>query len=817
MSEEDYQRRHLTVVTRPRQIRVAYLIDPASASLDLLDDLFSACSKVWGGRLFPIVPVIDGTISQSHWRLLQTVDPDLIYSYTALPQALVDRLVSEINPISMDRHSPHLMQQEPPYYAPSCLHGLVRVNRVLSFATEMRWFKKPPLLTCEAKKGAPPNQLIARNFGLLRNDYLGEPIPESISQVKFDVADEFAALLELLAEHRDQPVSPYAAATARAVVNSGMDTHETTYTVIVGDDLDSWISFWNHIFTLGAGSRANWKIFCVPSVELSNTRTIEALGKFFKRFAYRNGNHPPYINWTSATLTEDELKTLATPFQGKNLDAYFRYSRREPWSFPELPLRERYSFDFPGGLGSPETFGVSGYQIPANGGLVNVPGLPFVTAANEQWVQDVRIQYIAEHPYYSNEELQYRLPRRSGIARCFCVLPGRVDADGGLSFLKRRHEPLFLKIPDDRTLILVAVGCSRRGGYDENLQHCEIAPVYQHHAPSDKARYCRGVLNLFEGLQAAHQTFESRFWRETLFQLAGLGGREPGEAPSMVLRKIIKRPERWTLDKTIPQEEEAKRIEREIVKLAQLVRVRENETTFHNLVQHLLRERAEFLAQNQEIANQRNLDSEAELKEAKVDIRRALQEFINAKIIRQGTVARCRHCGSRIWREISELEREFNCTGCGAIVQTPVEPTWYYRLNTLVRSAITEHGTVALIHALAQAREQARHSFIYSPGLEFYEKYEDESPVSEIDAICLIDGAIWVGEVKTSASEFKPLEIKKLIREAQKLNADKAFVYALEGNQDALHRRCEELSKESSLPIAHLWPSSWALTPSLHI
>jgi hypothetical protein len=69
---------------------------------------------------------------------------------------------------------------------------------------------------------------------------------------------------------------------------------------------------------------------------------------------------------------------------------------------------------------------------------------------------------------------------------------------------------------------------------------------------------------------------------------------------------------------------------------------------------------------------------------------------------------------------------------------------------------------VALISALARAREQARNSFIYSPGLELYQNYEDQNPAAEIDAICLVDGKIWVGEVKTNAAEFKPKEIEKL-------------------------------------------------------
>jgi hypothetical protein len=718
----------------------------------------------------------------------------------------------------MERHAPDLTKGEHPHYAPSHHDRLIGVNRVLSFATEMRWFRKPTLVTYGSRAGEAPNRLIARNFGILRNDVLSGPIPENIPQVSFGVADDLAAFLERFADRREQFVFPFSASAARAVVDSGIGLHETTYTVYIGDDLESWISNWNHIFTLGAGSRADWKMFCLPPAELGNEKTIEALTKFLKKYAFRNGNHPPYINWTSANFTEDELKALAAPFQGKKLDAFFRYSRREPWSFPELPVRERYSFEFRGGgLGSPELLGVSAHQIPASGGLVNLPGLPFVTAPDEQWIQDVRIQYVAEHSYYGNEDLQYQLPRRSGITRCFCALPGRVDADGGLSFLKRRQDPLYLMIPEDRELILVAIGCGRRDGYDENLHHREIAPVYQDHGPSDKARYCRGVLNLFEGLQSAHRTFESRFWRESLLQLAGLGGREPGESPSMVLQKITKHPERWTIDPTIPQDDEVRRIEKEIVKLTQHVRAREDETTFQYLEQHLLRERAEFLAQHQEIASRRSADPQAELKEAQGDLRRTMQEFVNAKILRQGTVARCRHCGSRIWREISELEREFNCTGCGAIVRTPVESTWYYRLNTLVRSAITEHGTVALIHALSEAREQARHSFIYSPGLEFYESFEDTKPFTEIDAICLVDGSLWVGEVKTNASEFKPREMEKLLREARKMKADKAFVYALEGNQEALGRRCEEVSKAGAIPVVHLQSGSWALTPSFHI
>jgi hypothetical protein len=283
-----------------------------------------------------------------------------------------------------------------------------------------------------------------------------------------------------------------------------------------------------------------------------------------------------------------------------------------------------------------------------------------------------------------------------------------------------------------------------------------------------------------------------------------------------VYQSIAKYPERWTFDPTLPLEQEIKRVEREITKLAQHVRVRENEVTFQFLERKLGEERAEFRSEHPSDEGE-TVNAEAESTQARADLRRAIQGFVDAKILRQGTNSRCRHCGSKIWQEISSLKQEFTCLGCGALVHTAVESTWFYRLNTLLRSGIAEHGTVALIAALAQAREKARNSFIYSPGLEFYQNYEDKTPTAELDAICLIDGQVWVGEVKTNAAEFKPKEIDKLLRESKKLNADKAFVFALEGDQDALRRRCEEVSKTSGIEIVHLHPGSWGSTPSYHI
>jgi hypothetical protein len=797
---------------------VAYLIDPSATPLELLDAIFSACSGFWGGRLSPIIPVIDGKISSAYWQLLLVVDPDRIYSYTDLPQALLDKLMKEIDPLQIQRHSAHLVEGDHPHYHPSHNYELVRVHGLLPRLTEQKWFQAPSLVTYDGRNGASPDRLIARNFGILNNNVLSEQIPKEVAQVTFNETFDFASFLEFVSIQQEQLIFPYAAAAARAVVDCGQDNHWTSYTLFVGGDVADWVAFWNQIFTIGASSRERWKVLCIPPTELKESRTIDALTKFLKKLAYRNAQSPPYIDWVSLNHTEDELRTMTEPFLSKRIDGIFRFSNRAGWFFPELPKRERYTFDFRGTVfGDPELLGVTLHQLPHTGGLVDVPGLPFRTRPDDRWIRDVRIEYRAEQPYYANEDLVYQLPRRSGTPRAFCGLPGRIDADGGLSFEMRTLAPLILTIPEDRELILSAIGCGRRVGYDEAFHWQEIKPAYQGLGSSDKARYCRGVLNLCGGLQSAHRMFENRFWRRNLYNLAGISYRESPHADGLVYQKIMKHPERWTIDSGAVREEEVKRIESQVLKLARYLRTSRKETTYLFLKEDLAKERAEFLELNPEFAPQNAKEVGEAVADSERRLKTMLQEMTGAKILQQGTISRCLHCGSRNWHELSTLEQEFKCTGCGGLVQSEVEATWYYRLNALMRGAITEHGTVALIGGLSKAREKARHSFMFSPGLSFFEGYDDQSPKVEIDAICLVDGEVWIGEVKSRASEFKAVEMIKLVTEAKRLGAERAFVFALEGDQEALQRHCRSASESAGIKILQLYPSQFASQPAYHL
>ena len=156
MGDDNSERQFLNVATRPRECRVAFMIDPAKTPIELLDSIFEASTGVWGGRLFPIIPVIGGEIPPQHWQLLKAYDPDLIYTYASLPQYIADRIQVEIDPLGIHQHPPYLLDGEQPHFAPPALDYLIPVNCLLPIELKPRWFYRPVLMTYDDGQGYPP-------------------------------------------------------------------------------------------------------------------------------------------------------------------------------------------------------------------------------------------------------------------------------------------------------------------------------------------------------------------------------------------------------------------------------------------------------------------------------------------------------------------------------------------------------------------------------------------------------------------------------------------------------------------------------------
>src|ERR1700733_9354746 len=89
---------HVSVHSRPRPIRIAFLIDVDDCSEELRNEILRFNVRIWGGRLNPIIPVVRGTIPPGYWNLLFIYDPDIVYSYVTLSDELIKKIDLQISP-----------------------------------------------------------------------------------------------------------------------------------------------------------------------------------------------------------------------------------------------------------------------------------------------------------------------------------------------------------------------------------------------------------------------------------------------------------------------------------------------------------------------------------------------------------------------------------------------------------------------------------------------------------------------------------------------------------------------------------------------
>jgi len=96
--------RELKGWTRPRPLRVAFLIENGIHANLALDGIFADCYGRWGGRFSLIVPCLDGHIAASYWPWLEAYDPDIVYSYVPLSKDDVLEVHERLSPFQYAYH-----------------------------------------------------------------------------------------------------------------------------------------------------------------------------------------------------------------------------------------------------------------------------------------------------------------------------------------------------------------------------------------------------------------------------------------------------------------------------------------------------------------------------------------------------------------------------------------------------------------------------------------------------------------------------------------------------------------------------------------
>src|SRR5579862_3597182 len=99
----------ISVNTKSRPVRIAYLLEDNSSSAMSLDQIFRSAYSRWGGRYTLIVPLINSEIfSNEYWEWLNEFDPDVIYALSPVNKTDLNKINRKLCPLFIENKNPYM-------------------------------------------------------------------------------------------------------------------------------------------------------------------------------------------------------------------------------------------------------------------------------------------------------------------------------------------------------------------------------------------------------------------------------------------------------------------------------------------------------------------------------------------------------------------------------------------------------------------------------------------------------------------------------------------------------------------------------------
>ena len=87
--------------TRP--MRIVFLVDPSSASTEIVNEIIHYNQSLWGGRFNPIILTDGHTIEDKWWKFLRGMDPDVIKPLVSLDTELIEKFDNFLSPLTIEQ------------------------------------------------------------------------------------------------------------------------------------------------------------------------------------------------------------------------------------------------------------------------------------------------------------------------------------------------------------------------------------------------------------------------------------------------------------------------------------------------------------------------------------------------------------------------------------------------------------------------------------------------------------------------------------------------------------------------------------------
>ena len=891
-----------------RPMRIVFLVDPESTSLEEIYEIIDYNRSLWGGRFNPIILTDGHTIDDKWWQFLRDIDPDVIKPLVPLDIDLIERFEIFLSPLKIENLTDHEQSNLRMRVMVNDTPAGIEINSI-NFSELRAWHGVPTLgiFNLDEMEDDIGKHFVLRNFGtyelsdttttyhvgrtfsipcsldgaLNRGEVPSEvhegftkgsiPFSEEVfskkslqhpggwaiidkknEQIQYArslgnrlsiqpqtqrFGNEFsetnkkvhlitnresltAALLELARTpdivFRDQIC---------ALPNTEREIEVSTWTdyfdVIVGDELQDIVYFWNSPLMLERWKRLRMNQMWLPKVLATDPDMEEALYAWFRRITYLYGNNPGILRFVSFSTEKRELEDIANRF-GEKFHAHNLYVRTVANCFeePQIPnFRQENSLSFQ--RENPFSFRESSidiHRVQGNEGILELTEPKGLTQHGlaGHWMSDFYIEFT--HDMYEDQDcaikipgktLFWRFPNRNHLTRRMFDKPSRVKRDGFPSVMLERGERVLRFTLENAESIIASLFCS------------DNCPIYEHRDPrtqvvarpyystnvSDKGKYLQGVLELFGNLTFAHKVLKNPYWRK-MFDTMSKNTRAEEHAHESIANKMIKLigQSDSLVDNPIAIESLAKLVVNEAKKLD----LKQKELPFDGFMKEVEHWRKEYVKNVRVGDNQSEEDIIGFRSE---DVKGILTQLTQRNIIQIGVKPRCPNCGLAHWYHVDDIAQHLACSGCRIQFSLDPELTWHYRLNSLIQAAHALHGITPEILVLGQLYDESRTSFLFSPNLDLFANRQDESSqglvkVAEVDIACIQDGKFIIGEVKQSISLFGKSDFNTIAEIAKRTKPNRVLFSCIDSQQPTgfISKHIERIKTElSPLEIEVTW------------
>lgn len=760
-----------------RPFKVAFLVNIQSKTEELTDLVIEYNREKWGGRFNPIIPTDGITIKKDYWKFLRGYDPDIIFTTVELDNVLRKKIQIFLTPLRVetikDIKQPFIQLSEDPISISPTKATISKISR--SFFEE-----ESTLVYFEfgKKVSSVVRKFVLRNFGTYETGrtlptYLKNALDKCNTKVFTikSIASLNKALLEI-GDFRNKYVFPsQICATTNHVKNVEHSDSCERFDIIIGDSYQETIYSWNRILNQIYWLREKITQLWLPEELASNPKLTEGLSKFINKYAEYIGKNPHRVNFVTFSV---DLRTFQKTYKSLGKKIYHLKSIEKYKS----PLFPHFAENYPGFI---LKRGLDFFRANTTEQhlTINEPEISEENMGGQYWFTDLYIQYRPE-TFVSiiGKNHLWQLPRRNSLLSDlrFFNKPARINELGTFSILMKRKssfEPdenlLIVHLPSDKEIFGSLICGNSYQNFDSDQREAFLSRPYYTTRTSLMGKPLRGILSLFSDLHSVYSLIGERYIR-TMFEI--MSNKRSYKDAKLVesLLTDFKRKKlgtsvnlttddglRWLAEKTIKISKDLGNKEKTLL-FSEFLTVAEQETAEYN------------------IAHKTN-----KFKVNKEDIQNKLTDLIRSRILLSGITTNCPRCGEKNWYSINNIKQEVVCNGCQYEFVVPAEQRWSYKLNSMVRSAFTEYGTIPILLVLGQLFMEARGSFMFIPCTDLItktttNKYRTET---DLDIVCIVDGEFIIGEVKQSIDGFAQSDFDKIQRVAKQLKPDRVIFSSL--------------------------------------